>query len=311
MLHDDRGIPLFYPTLFATSQLRNSGAAVNTIRNKLADIVVFLRWEQRYRRDLIAEFTRGKFLSVADATSLRDFAKLDMRHQTLSDGDADESRAVVLDFMGARVASRRPEPAVGGQQHYNRLSTMADYIEFVASVVTQHRNSAQVVQEISQMVATLRKHRPRGLASRSSDDPELRSPPSGLIDYFMEVGSEDDPRNPFGDPGIRLRNAIIFGLLRHTGMRRGELLSLHIDQFELGHEPQVWIRRNHDDVHDSRRRQPVAKTKERPLPLPQMLAAQIQRYIIQVRAKIAPPPDNVRWVLCEGLGGAIEVWCPT
>ena len=248
MLHDDRGIPLFYPTLFATSQLRNSGAAVNTIRNKLADIVVLLRWEQRYRRDLIAEFTRGSFLSVADAASLRDFAKLDMRHQTLSDGDADESRAIVLEFMEARVASCRPEPAVGGQQHYNRLSTMADYIEFVASVVTQHRNSAQVVQEISQMVATLRKHRPRGLASRSSDDPELRSPPSGLIDYFMVVGSEDDPRNPFGDPGIRLRNAIIFGLLRHTGMRRGELLSLHIDQFELGHEPQVWIGRVLDFV---------------------------------------------------------------
>lgn len=43
MLHDEQGIPLFYPTLFATSQLRNAGAAVNTIRNKLADLVVLHR----------------------------------------------------------------------------------------------------------------------------------------------------------------------------------------------------------------------------------------------------------------------------
>lgn len=288
MLHDGRGVPLFYPTLFATAQLRNSGVAVNTIRNKLADIVVLLRWEQLQRRDLVVEFTHGKFLSVSDVVSIRDFAKLDMRHQALNGADTDGSGITAADFLESRVELRRAEAAVGGQQHYNRLSTMADYIEFVASVVTQHRNSAQVFLEISQMAKILRKHRPRGVVSRNSDAPERRSPPSGLVNHFMEIGSEDHPRNPFGDRGIRLRNAIIFGLLRYTGMRRGELLSLRIDQFELGHEPQVWIRRNHDDAHDSRRYQPVAKTKERPLPLPQALADDIQRYIMEVRAKITP-----------------------
>lgn len=85
MLHDERGLPLFYPTLFATSQLRNAGAAVNTIRNKLADIVVLLRWEQQQGRDLTSEFAHGDFLSIADVVSLRDFAKLDMRgHATTS-----------------------------------------------------------------------------------------------------------------------------------------------------------------------------------------------------------------------------------
>lgn len=39
MLHDGQGVPLFYPTLFATSKLRNAGAAVSTIRSKLADLV--------------------------------------------------------------------------------------------------------------------------------------------------------------------------------------------------------------------------------------------------------------------------------
>jgi integrase len=104
----------------------------------------------------------------------------------------------------------------------------------------------------------------------------------------MASGSEGDPRNPFRNAEVRLRNAIIIGLFRHTGMRRGELLSLRIDQLDLGDEPKVWVRRNHDDRHDSRRYQPVAKTKERPLPLPEVLAKQIDRYIMRVRAKIAP-----------------------
>jgi integrase len=288
MLHDAQGLPLFYPTLFATSQLRNAGDAFNTIRNKLADIVVLLRWESLHGRDLISEFRNGRFLTLADVVSLRDFAKLDMRHQADMDDASDIPRTNVVGFLEARIATTAAEATIGGQQHYNRISTIADYLEFAAAAVTQHRNSSQVVQEITRMAKAIRKHRPRGLAKRWSDDADLRSPPSALIERFMAAGSEGDPRNPFRNAEVRLRNAIIFGLFRHTGMRRGELLSLRIDELDLGGEPKVWIRRNHDDRHDSRRYQPVAKTKERPLPLPDMLAKQIDHYIMRIRAKIAP-----------------------
>jgi len=288
MLHDARRLPLFYPTLFATSQLRNAGAAVNTIRNKLADIVVLLRWESLQGRDLISEFRTGRFLTLADVVSLRDFAKLDMRHQAETEGTDDIPEAKVVGFLESRIATVPAEATIGGQQHYNRISTIADYLGFTASVVTQHRNSAQVVQEIARMAKTIRKHRPRGLAKQWSDDADVRSPPSELVERFMAVGSEGDPRNPFRSAEVRLRNAIIFGLFRYTGMRRGELLSLRLDQFDFGDEPKVWIRRNQDDSHDSRRYQPVAKTKERPLPLPEVLVNQIDRYIMRVRAKIAP-----------------------
>lgn len=287
MLHDEQGMPLFYPTLFATSQLRNAGAAVNTIRNKLADLLVLLRWEQANGRDLITEFRSGRFLTVADIVSLRDFAKLDMRELS-SAGDGEKERSVVVDFLEARVSSSRALATIGGQQHFNRISTFADYLEFTASVVTQHQNSSRTAQEIARMARTIRKHRPRGLAKQRADDSDLRSPPSELVERFMAIGAEGDPRNPFRHPEVQLRNAIIFGLLRHTGMRRGELLSLRLDQFDLGHEPHVWVRRNQDDKHDPRRYQPVAKTKERPLPIPETLANQIDRYMLKVRPRIAP-----------------------
>ncbi|MBS0556682.1 MAG: site-specific integrase [Proteobacteria bacterium] len=288
ILHDARGLPLFYPTLFTTSQLRSAAAAVNTMRNKLADIEVLLRWEQQHGRDLISEFRNGRFLTVADIVSLRDFAKLDMRRRTVSDGAARVSGTSDVHFLESRIASRPAEAAVGGQQHYNRVSTIADYLEFTASVVTQHRNSAQDAQRIAQMARTIRKHRPRGIVKWLNEGADMRSPSSELVERFMGVGSEDDPRNPFRSPDVRLRNAIIFGLFRSTGMRRGELLSLRIDQFDFGDDPKVWIRRNQDDSFDSRRYQPVAKTKERPLPLPLALASQINRYITQVRCRIAP-----------------------
>ncbi|MDR2215742.1 MAG: site-specific integrase [Nevskiaceae bacterium] len=287
MLHDDRGLPLFYPTLFATTQLRNAGVAFNTIRNKLADIVVLLRWEQQQGRDLTAEFMHGEWLSLADIVSLRDFAKLNMRALGTDERVTGTTDNRAVDFLEARVALRPALTSVAPQQHYNRLTTIADYLEFVATVLTQHRGSAHVVAEITRMAKTIRKHRPRGLASRK-DDLDRLSPPSELVDRFMAIGAESHPQNPFHNPGVRLRNALIFGLLRYTGLRRGELLSLRIDQFELGHEPHVWIRRNQDDVHDSRRYQPVTKTKERPLPLPEAVAEQAERYIMQVRARLPP-----------------------
>ncbi|WP_234500060.1 MULTISPECIES: site-specific integrase [Stenotrophomonas] len=289
MLHDEQGVPLFYPTLFATSQLRNAGAAVNTIRNKLADLVVLLRWEQLHGRDLISEFRNGSFLTVADIASLRDFAKLDMRYQQpAAEEKAGARKTGVVDFLEATVGSSPALATIGGQQHFNRISTFADYLEFTASVVTLHLSSTQTAQEIARMAKTIRKHRPRGLAKQREDDSELRSPPSELVERFMAIGAEGDLRNPFRHPDVQLRNAIIFGLLRHTGMRRGELLSLRLDQFDLGHEPHVWVRRNQDDKHDSRRYQPVTKTKERPLPLPETLANQIDRYMLKVRAQIGP-----------------------
>lgn len=288
MLHDEQGVPLFYPTLFATTQLRNAGVAVNTIRNKLADITVLLRWEQRQGRDLLAEFTQGHFLTVADVVSLRDFAKLDMRDQWPVSSKMGKSKGGVGSFLESKVATSRAQAVITGQQHYNRMSTLADYLEFVATVVTQHQNSHHIAQEIERMATIIRKHRPRGVASGRDSDLDMRSPPSALVDRFMSVGAENSPENPFLNPDVRLRNAIIFGLLRYTGMRRGELLSLRMDQLDLGHDPRVWVRRNQDDIHDSRRYQPASKTKERVLPMPLSLAEQIQRYIFQVRAKIAP-----------------------
>ena len=107
MLHDEHGVPFFYPTLFATSQLRNAGAAVNTIRNKLADLVVLLRWEQTNHRDLITEFRGGRFLTVADIVSLRDFAKLDMRSLRAVHGNAKKRSDGIVDFLEANIASSR------------------------------------------------------------------------------------------------------------------------------------------------------------------------------------------------------------
>lgn len=285
-LLDEHGLPLFYPTLFETAKLRNGGAAFNTIRNKLEDIEVLLRWEADNNRDLVTEFKNGQMLTLADIMSLRDFCGLDMRYVGEAASASRAARNVT--WLEARSTSVVSRPRVSQAQQYNRLSTIADYLEFAASVVTQYRGHSQDAAAITKMAHTIRNHRPRGYMGYGDDDPNAKSPPPEVINRFMAAMAVDSPENPFHDPALRLRNAIIFGLLRWTGMRRGELLSLRLDQLDLGGEPQVWVRRNQDDKYDPRPNQPVTKTKERPLPIPEELAGQIQDYVLSVRAKIAP-----------------------
>ncbi|MHC9036247.1 site-specific integrase, partial [Cobetia marina] len=257
---------MFYPTLFTTVRLRNAGAAVNTIRNKLGDILVLLLWEAHNRRDLIAEFSQSRFLSLPDVLSLRDFMKRDTRD--LKPMKPRRGAASIHAFLEAHVGRSGTHASVCASHHFNRMTTLAEYLEFLATVLTQHKQSNDDADAIKKMATSIRNHRPRGLMGYSDGDPHDKSPPSELIDRFMAVSAVDHPHNPFRDPGVRLRNAILFGLLRHTGMRRGELLSVRTDLFEFGNEPLVWLRRNQDDINDPRPYQGVPKTNERALPLP-------------------------------------------
>lgn len=286
LLLDERSIPLFYPTLFETSQLRNGGAAVNTIRNKLEDLEVLLRWEAANDRDLVSEFAAGRLLTLVDIVSLRDFCALDMRCANNANRSSPAARNVA--WIEARIGSVPPRPRVSQAQQYNRMSTIADYVGFTASVVSQHLGHSEGAIAIAEMVSRIRHHRPCGKQRCGNDDPTVRSPSPDVVDRFMAAMAVDSPRNPFRDPAQRLRNAIIFGLLRWTGMRRGELLSLRVNQIDFGNAPQVWVRRNQDDVHDSRPIQPVSKTKERSVPIPEELAEQIRDYVFNERVKIPP-----------------------
>lgn len=270
MLHGASELPLFYPTLYATTQLRNRGAAVNTIKNQLADIQVLLRWESVNKRNLADEFGRGQLLSLPDVVSLRDFAKLHMRDAPSPEG---VKHRKVVRLLEARTAPSKSRRAVGKQQHYNRISTFAEFLSFLASTVTQHRNDRALALQITEMVKRLRGHRPRGAIGSQVDDAHEKSPPTELIEEFMGVVSPDHPLNPFKNKTVRLRNWIIFLLFQFTGMRRGELLGLRIDHMDLGLGASVSIRRNQDDAFDSRLYQPVAKTKERVMPIPETVAS--------------------------------------
>lgn len=104
------------------------------------------------------------------------------------------------------------------------------------------------------------------------------------IEHVLTIVDPLHPNNPFRRR-LRLRNALIVELLRETGMRRGELLKLKVqDLFKDDQENCfVSIVRRPDDASDTRRTEPGQKTDERVLAIHSALYAALLGYVREER----------------------------
>ena len=278
-------MPHFLATLWVTNKLRSS-LAVNTISNCLVALKWFFQWEQNEHRDLFSEFQQGMFLSEIDIKNIKEHTSLDIAH-IKGLAKTNKTRGKIIDIYNTpRLIN--VIPSVGRNNIYNRLTTIAGYLDFIAKLATQHSSNKELISEIQIMNKNMLNARPKGDGKNLQSHLDSKTLPDGLIDEFMAVAHFDHPKNPFTHVATRKRNHLMFALLKELGIRRGELLSLSLESDNLmlhGSEKYIYIKRHHDDKVDPRRKQPVSKTKERRLRITDETAAHIDDYIINVRAK--------------------------
>lgn len=283
ILIGEDGMPHFYTTLYVTTKLRSS-MAVNTISNRLKAILWLQEWERIKKRCLASEFEQERFLTNEDITDLREHLKLNaLEQKRLEQGKARLSRKVMSLEVSPNITTT--VASVGRNHHYNRMTAVAEYLHFLATVINQYRNSQATSKAIDNMLHSLKKARPKGKGKNVSDQFDIKGLPDGVLDEFMEIANPEHPLNPFKDPKVQKRNYLIFRIIRETGIRRGEALSLEITHLELlGDRPAIWVKRKHDDVFDPRIRQPVSKTLERRIPIKTATAELLDNYITNDRS---------------------------
>jgi integrase len=87
----------------------------------------------------------------------------------------------------------------------------------------------------------------------------------------------------------RLRNWLMFETALQLGIRRGELLKLKLDSIPRGSDDAIVVKRNADDLRDSRVREPAVKTAERAIPASRDLLLAFRTYLT-----MPPPIGRVR-----------------
>ncbi len=268
ILVDDAGMPLYYPALYVTAVLRGGNRATNTISHALTAIKLLYAWGDYYQIDLESRFKRSELLFDHEIHSLRDFSQ---RH--LVDTKPKEGKVTSI---------KRRQQRVSTESQFNRMSVIADYLGFIAGRL--HPVTATSAKDISAMVAVIKANRPRinGLTEKDRSDTHLND---GLLDALEEAIRPGGESNPIADLGIQIRNALMFTILRLTGMRRGELLNLKTEDFDFSTEV-VRVVRRPDSAGDPRQYQPLAKTRERTIPLTPELMARVHEYINKYRSKV-------------------------
>lgn len=268
VLVDHTGMPLFYPNLFVTAKLRNASLAFNTIAQAFTALKVVLAWERYFALDIESRFKRSELLEAHEIHALRDFMQVPLG----VDHDAK-----------SKVSPLRATPkVVSTESQYNRMTIAAGYLEFLAERL--HPAGATKLKAIASMTSQIKANRPK-VKDKGATDREDKHLEEALLDSLEEVLRPGSPDNPVDDFGLQVRNGLMFMILRLTGIRRGELLNLKIEDFNFAKNTMKIVRRP-DSRGDVRVFQPVAKTRQRTFPLHASVMDKIFDYVKDIRSKI-------------------------
>lgn len=266
VLVDGSGMPLYYPTLFTTWHLRSRSLAANSIANALNAIKALYAWEVQVGIDLVSLFSQGELLDEEQVRGLSDFLQLSL---ALKNRD---KKVVPI--------TRRPK-TVGISNHYFRLTVVADYLGFLAKRLCP---SSWGDREIKLMVASIRANLP-SKPNKSVSDKDERYLDEAVVEALEQALRPGSKRNPAKEHAVQVRNALMFMILRLTGLRRGELLNLKVDDVNFAKNTLRVVRRP-DSKGDPRPHQPVAKTRQRTIPLASELITRIHEYVLRYRNKL-------------------------
>lgn len=281
MLVDATGSPNWYSTLFATTQIRNSSQAANTIHAALSSVRHLFAWAKQQSLDLEERFALRKFLTFGEIESLTAHAQ-----KQVSEKGEDATTVIPLPVSANRVRSRLSTPVrrVGLKTQYNRMSYMANYLEWFAIYVTERESrnvDVETLKAINLMGIRIRAKRPRKKKSVVNAKQGLSKESQAVLRDITCVGSG---KNPF-TTAVQSRNDLVIHLFA-LGIRSGELLALKVSDFDF-QKNEVLIARRHDDKDDPRARQPVAKTRDRLLPMTESLSRKVSDYVLKVRRNFA------------------------
>jgi integrase len=279
LVDDHFGLPLFYPNLFITTQVRNRSLSYSTMEAALGGVSVLLRYMEERGESLEKRFQKAELFKEHELDAIRDFCQIKFRSQTNEDSNG----------MFNLSELRELDEKVSSQTEYVRLTVIAQYTKWLAEQFIGSSKDRTAVLQLGKMEKGIKARRPvkknrNAIGGKQCLDKDQ-------LALVFELFRPDSEHNPFTDESVRIRNRLIFLVLYHLGLRGGELLNIRIRDIDFGNNQLVVVRRA-DEKDDPRTNQPLVKTLDRRLPLKDTLVQEIHRYILKDRKNISNSSKN-------------------
>jgi integrase len=271
LIDDETRIPDYYTTLYITTQGRNASDAVATMRTKLAAIKVLMVFCCEHDVDLEYRFLRKKYLTTNEVQALADFCT-----RFLNANRRDRATPRVVPF---KRGIQKVEQTVQSATTYVRLSYIASFLQWLATTLV-----ADAPQEpISRMLEAISGRKPPIKARNQERVKGFGVQTRAMLEEIINPAS---PANPFHDKGVRARNELMILMLKHLGVRGGELLNIRIREDIDFQTNTLVVARRADQRDDPRTNQPLVKTVDRRVALSDVLVESVQNYIVNHRKKV-------------------------
>ncbi|KPA06237.1 tyrosine-type recombinase/integrase [Pantoea agglomerans] len=270
-------VPLYYPCLYISTELRKKNESISTIELHSASIALFYRFLNFNKIDIEARIRTAEFLHLQEIDALKEFITNRMKKER-----------VVNINSGCRVSSNT---------QYFRLTAITKYLEWLCDFFTvSYKRDHKLVDKF---IAKMKSHRPK-IRFRNQDsarDKNLNQNQLNILFEILKIGSEMNPFNT----NVQRRNRLMILILYHLGLRAGELLNIRVTDIDIGSQT-ISINRRADDPNDSRIKQPLVKTLKRKLSISNDLCNEICNYIKIERRKHRMKKDNGYLFICHKKG---------
>ncbi|NKJ48796.1 hypothetical protein CIC12_19035 [Burkholderia sp. SG-MS1] len=286
LLYADGGHPLYWPNLFALTQLRACSLATNTICRALQNIGFLHQWAAAREIDIDHRLVHGDFLTLDEVESLANELRYSRRYLVRKGKAGGHPKRHSLEAVRRKLRTHTAR-TVGTYEASIRIADIALYLEWHATRRTTKLVDAAAGSHLRALTQSVINHlRSLKPKSKSSDSDVGRT---GLLptqrSVLLGAIRPDSEANPFRGEFQRLRNYLYISLAYQVGYRRGESLQLKVEDIDV-HLRLLRIHRSADDKSDLRSVQPRTKTLARTVPLSAELAEELYDYIDRVWSKI-------------------------
>ncbi|RYZ92389.1 MAG: site-specific integrase [Proteobacteria bacterium] len=280
----DTGLPVFYPTLYVTSQVRNRSLSHAAMEQAHCALAVLLNFCSDASINLEARLSEKSWLTSGECSAVRDYCQKDFRPYRNTE------RSTVISISKAGKRHSDAPKKVAKHTTSTRLTHIAHFISWLANLLNQSQLDEHTANSIRSMEKCILALRPSYRQRNPSLD-EQRGLCKDQEKELMQILAAKHERNPFHNEGIQTRNQLMIVMMRHLGIRSGELLNIRIEDIDF-QKNEVSIKRRADQLDDPRRRQPLVKTLARRLLVDPKLAEFIRHYIVNTRRLIPNARKN-------------------
>jgi integrase len=288
MLVDDSGVPNFWSTLFTSQQLRDQ--TQSSITSCLNNIEHLYKWEKINNRNITQDFENSLVPGSKFVESIKDHCGLRSEH--IQKELLQKSFGKTISFNELKLARASALSQVSCDYQQRRMSDICAFLMFVGSTVLKKKpNSKVLINDLNIFKKTIQSHYPKSSFSRYNK--QLPHAEKEIFEKFLEIFNPHSKLNPFKGYDLKLRNYLLVQLLYWTGARSGEILSMTLDDIDYDLDtPKVRVERRHDDIADSRKYQPVTKTKSREIIIPTWLRDELDYYINKIRCQYSASKNH-------------------